>query len=578
MSSSSGINSLLSSSNTNSTLDLSNILSASTGANSTGIDVNAAVAAALYADRAPERLWQADQVTLGKQTTALTGIQTATQSLYTDLQNLNTLSGPLAARTGGASSPGYVTGTATAGAATGTHTVVVNHLATKGAWYSDVSPSATATLPDSGLTITMANGTSATFQTGSGTAGDTLQDLATSINNAGLGITANIVTDSSGSRLSMVANSTGTAADFTVTSPDFNGTSWTSPSIPQGSSLGQNSVTITSGTGANAVTFTVPTTNGESYAQLATDINAQITAYNQTATTPVAITATAGSDANGTNISITSGDGTPFTLNEPAFGFTQAAAGSNASAVVDGVPVTSATNSLTGAVAGVTINLLASTGGTALTLNVQADTNQAVNALNQLVSDYNNAFNLVNSQFAVTTSTDSNGNTTNSQGVLGGDSTVRSLQTALAQAITYVFKPASGTTTVSTLADVGVTMNNDGSLSFDQTKLTAALSNNASDVQNFFQGPALNGFANNFYKALSSFTSPANGAFKVDLQSIQAQGKALAKQISDFENGYIASQQVQLLDEFSKAETALQSLPQQMAQLNAMLGFTPKGN
>ena len=42
------------------------------GTSTPGIDVNSAVSSALYADRAPERQWQADQVTLTSQTTALT--------------------------------------------------------------------------------------------------------------------------------------------------------------------------------------------------------------------------------------------------------------------------------------------------------------------------------------------------------------------------------------------------------------------------------------------------------------------------------------------------------------------------
>jgi flagellar hook-associated protein 2 len=575
MSSTSSINPLLSSPSTNPALDLSSILAAETGATSTGIDVNSAVAAALYADRAPERIWQADQTTLSSQSTALTNIQSATESLYTDLQNLNVLGGPLAARTVSSSLSGYVTGSATTSAATGTHTVVVNHLATQGSWYSDLSSSATATLPSSAMTITMASGASATFQLGSGTSGDNLQDLASAINGAKLGVTANVVTDSSGSRLSIMSNSTGTAADFTVTSQNYTGTAWTSPDMPTGSSLGADSLTIT---GSNGATLTVQTTSGETYSQFAADINSKVAAYNQTATTPLAVTAAAGSDANGTNLSITSTDGSSFTLNQPSFGFTQAAAGADASATVDGVPVTSATNTLTGAVAGVTINLLGATQGSAVTLNVQADTTQASNALSQLVTDYNNAINLVNAQFKMATATDSSGNASTSQGVLAGDSTIRSLQSALEQAISYVYTPPTGTTTVSNLADVGITMNNDGTLSFDSSKLSTALSNNASDVQNFFQGTALNGFANNFYSALGSYTSPADGAFQVDLRSIQAQNTSLSQQISDFESGYIANQQTVLMAEFSSAEEALQALPQQMAQLNSMLGFNSKGN
>ena len=83
------------------------------------------------------------------------------------------------------------------------------------------------------------------------------------------------------------------------------------------------------------MTTTVSTTTGETYAQLASNINSM----------NLGVTATAGSDANGTNLSIASSDGTtPFTISEPSFGFTQSAAGANASLTVDGVPITSASN------------------------------------------------------------------------------------------------------------------------------------------------------------------------------------------------------------------------------------------
>jgi len=163
---------------------------------------------------------------------------------------------------------------------------------------------------------------------------------------------------------------------------------------------------------------------------------------------------------------------------------------------------------------------------------------------------------------------------THSEGVLGSDSTIVSLQSALEQALNYVNKPATGTTTVSMLSDLGITMSHDGTLSVNSATLTNALTNNSTDVQNFFEGTALNGFANSAYKALNAFTSPANGAFKVDLSSIAATSAAITSHINDFESGYIASQQVILNAEYSAAEAALQGLSTKMAQINALLGLT----
>jgi flagellar hook-associated protein 2 len=566
MSSVSAVNSLVSST-TSSTpaVNISNILAAETGATTPGIDVTSAVAAAIYADRAPERAWQADQTTLSSQTTALTAIQTATQALATDMQNLNTLTGPLSTRTVTSSNSNDVTATAATGTVTGSHTVVVNNVATTGSWYSDLESSPTATLPTSSFTLTTTAGASATIATGSGNTGDNLNDLASAINGDNLGVTATVVSDSSGSRLAIISNTSGAASDFSISAANYTGTSWKSPDIPTGGTLGANSVTLTIG----GTPTTINTTSGETYAQLATAINGL----------NLGVTATAGSDSNGTNLTIASTDGTtPFTINEPAFGFTQAVAATDASLTVDGVPIDSASNTVTGAIPGVTLTLLGPSSGSPVNLTVASDASQVSTSINQFVTDYNTAMGLLNTQFAFTSTTNSSGTTTGSQGVLASDPTIVSLQSTLEQALNFVYTPSSGTTTVSSLSDLGITAGTDGTLSVDTTTLNNALVNNPNDVQNFFEGASLNGFANSLNTALNSFTEPADGAFTVDLNSISASSASLTSEINDFETGYIANQQTLLTADFTSAEVALQELPQQMQELNSELGFNSSSN
>lgn len=549
--------SILSSATTTPSVNISSILAATTGATTPGIDVTAAVAAAIYADRAPERGWQADQTTLTSQTTALTAIQTATQAVQNDIQTLNSLAGPLAARSVASSNANIVSATAATGTVAGTHTIVVNSLASTGAWYSDAAASPTGTLPTSSFTLTTTAGASVTIPTGSGQTADNLNDLASTINgNSSLGLTASVVSDASGSRLAIISNTSGTAGDFSITSANFTGTQWTSPDIPPGDTLGTNSFTLTSG----GVTTTVSTTTGETYAQLASNINSM----------NLGVTATAGSDANGTNLSIASSDGTtPFTISEPSFGFTQSAAGANASLTVDGVPITSASNSVTGAISGVSLSLSAADPGVPVTLNVTSNAAEISTAINQFVTDYNTAIGLVNAQFTIASGS-------SSEGVLSSDSTVVNLQSALEGTINYAVTPATGTTTtVTTLNDLGITANTDGTLSVNSATLNSALTNNPNDVQNFFDGSALNGFAAAMNNALNTFTEPADGAFTVDLSGFKASYNDLTTQISNFETNYIAAQQTTLTATYSTAEIALQQLPAEMAQIQAELGVTP---
>jgi flagellar hook-associated protein 2 len=540
----------------NETYNYSQILAASTGESTPGIDVTAAVDAAIFADRAPERVWQGEITNLADQTTAMTAIQNATSTVNGDLETLNSLTGPLSARTVTSSNSDYVSATAASGTTAGTYSVVVNNLAATATWYSDQESSATSTLPTSSFTITNASGTSTTINTGSGASGDTLNDLATDINGLNLGITASVVTDSTGSELSLVSNTAASAGNFTITSPNYNGTSWTSPTIATGDTLGANTITITP---QGKSTQTITTTSGETYAQLASDINSM----------NIGITATAGSNVNGTNISIASS--TPFTISEPSFGFTQASAGQDANVSVNGVPYTSTTNSITGAIAGVTIDALAGTSGQAVTLTVASDASGAATAINQLVTDYNTLMGLINTQYTVTT--DSNGDV--SQGVLASDPTLGNLQTALEEAMNYNTTSSSTPTTVSNLSDLGISMNGDGTLTVDTTTLDSALATNPSDVQNFLEGSALNGFANSFSTTLNSYLDPNTGAFTLDLSSISSTSSDLTQQIDTFESGYIANQQTILTADYSEAETALQQLPEEMEQLNSELGLTP---
>ena len=551
--------------------DVSSILAAVNNKSTTAIDVTAAVAAGIYADRAPERAWQADQTTLTSETTALTAMQTATQAIQTDMQSLNSLTGPLSERTVTSSASSEVTATAASGTVAGSHTVVVNNIASTGAWYSSLETSSTATLPTSSITITPASGTAVTIQTGSGNTGDTLTDLATAINKDNLGVTATVVSDSTGSRLAIISNSSGAAADFSISSSY---TSWTAPALTSGEALAVGTIKLTGATSASG-SATITITAGETYAELATAINQAMDSNGNS----LGLTATATTDSSGNaNLSIASTDGsTPFTINEPSstsgsLGFTQSVQGEDASLTVDGIPIDSASNTVTGAISGVTLNLLGASSTTAVNLTVASNATDVSTAINQFVTDYNTAIGLLNAQFTVSSSTDSSGATTSGEGVLASDPTVRSLQSALESAINYIYTPTSGTTAVASLYDLGITQGTDGTLSVDSTTLDNALANNATDVQNFFEGAALNGFAASVNNEMDTYTNAATGAFKVDLSSISTQNSDLTTQIDNYESSYIAAQQTQLTAMYTRAENALESLSTTMDQINALLG------
>jgi flagellar hook-associated protein 2 len=77
---------------------------------------------------------------------------------------------------------------------------------------------------------------------------------------------------------------------------------------------------------------------------------------------------------------------------------------------------------------------------------------------------------------------------------------------------------------------------------------------------------------------LTNFTSPANGAFTVDLQSISTENTGLETDITNFQANVIAPLKIQLTTEYSNAEIALQQLPAEIKDVDAELGQNNSSN
>src|SRR5271165_5148323 len=290
--------------------------------------------------------------------------------------------------------------------------------------------------------------------------------------------------------------------------------------------------------------------------QLASSINTQ----------NLGVTATVVNDSSGSRLAIVSnntGAANAFTISgATGLTFTQASPGQDAALTVDGIPIDSASNTVTGAITGLTLNLVGAAPGGQINLTIAPDSSAVSEAIATFVGAYNTAIGDVNTQYSVSA--------TNEEGPLAGDSTVQMLQNALLSAGSY----SGGGNGISTLADLGINMNNDGTLSLDTSTLNNAVQNNFAAVQNFMQGATSNGFVTNLNNQLSTLTDPTSGAFTVDLQSISAENTDLQSQINDFQ-AYLNTQQTLLTAEYSQADITLQQLPQEEAQINAELGYQP---
>ena len=182
--------------------------------------------------------------------------------------------------------------------------------------------------------------------------------------------------------------------------------------------------------------------------------------------------------------------------NTTGLNFNVGSKGADASLTVDGVPIDSSSNTVTTAIPGVTLNLLGET-SSPVTLQVSSDTSQAATAINNFVSAYNTVISNMNSQNSYNAAT-------GTAGTLMGDSSAEIVQsTLLADASTSV----SGNGAITNLADLGITMNEDGTLTVDSSQLTSALTSNFQGVQSFFQTTST-GFAQKFSSDLTNLTDP----------------------------------------------------------------------
>lgn len=178
----------------------------------------------------------------------------------------------------------------------------------------------------------------------------------------------------------------------------------------------------------------------------------------------------------------------------PGATMTETAPGTNAALTVNGVAISSPSNTISDAIEGVTLTLKNVT-STPVTLTVARDNASVSAAAAKFVDAYNALITQLKSRSAFA-------NGTTPAGVLAGDNTVRQM---LDQLRTIFTTPASGGT-LAYLAEVGITTQAGGTLKFDSGKLGAALIANFADVANLFNGAT--GFATRLMNWADEATRP----------------------------------------------------------------------
>jgi flagellar hook-associated protein 2 len=435
-----------------------------------GFDVATTVSQIQAANQAIETPWQNQLTALKAQDTVLSSLGTDLSTLSTSLQKLTDFEGVFAEKQGSSSNLDVLSLTsASSSAAAGSHTIEVSQLAQTSSDVSSAVASPSDTLTG---TVTIQGQVFDTSTAGS----NTLAGLVSAINSASIGVTASVITDSSGSRLSIVSGTSGAAGQL------------------------------------SAITSTL-------------------------------------SDS-------TSGGG--------VISFSTAQTGQDADLTVDGVSVTSASNTVTGAIAGVTFQLLA-TSAAPVQVQITDDTTDIATAINSFVSAYNTVVGDVNTQ-------EQSGAGATSAALLGSP-----LIAQLQEALTNSLFSGAASGSIQNITQLGISVNNDGTLTVDADTLTSALNSNLSDGTGFLQNSG--SFGQTLATALNNVgTQAPNGAIYLAQQQNSSQETALNADITN-ENAILATQKTQLTDELNTANQILQSIPEQLDEVNSVFdsltGFNP---
>jgi flagellar hook-associated protein 2 len=311
----------------------------------------------------------------------------------------------------------------------------------------------------------------------------------------------------------------------------------TSKPVAATAAVGTGTLTLTVGGASSAINID---SSNNTLAGIASAIN---NAPDNPGVTANVITTTDGSRlvlkgtstgaANAITVTSSGGDGGLSSLvYDPANGITNLTntPAQDAKFSINGFPASSSNNLVSGAITGVTINLLqASALATPTTLTVSPDTTTATAAVDKFVTALNATISSIQTLTAYDPSTQT-------AGPLNGNATLESFQNQLASILGTV--KAGGATGIHSLADLGITANTDGSYASDDTKLGNALTSSLAGVAGLLGGS--NGIATQLDKLVSSYTgaggllSSINQGLQSSLKSVASQQAALATQLASY--------------------------------------------
>ena len=225
----------------------------------------------------------------------------------------------------------------------------------------------------------------------------------------------------------------------------------------------------------------------------------------------------------------------------------------NAELSVDGIALSSPSNTLNNVVDGLSLNLRKTT-TSEVTVTVASDTASVKTAITGFVSAFNTLAGFIASQTAYSAGSKSGG-------ALQGDQATLALQRQLRQVIN---EGSSASSSWSRLSDIGITMQADGTLAADNAKLDNAAAH-LNELSKLLitdgSGSADSGFARRF-KRLADAALSSDGMFATRTASIQARTTRNSKSQEAMQKRLDQTQ--------ARLQAQYSALDSQMANLNAL--------
>jgi flagellar hook-associated protein 2 len=225
------------------------------------------------------------------------------------------------------------------------------------------------------------------------------------------------------------------------------------------------------------------------------------------------------------------------------------------------VTVQRSSNTITDAIPGITLSLIAATTDTPVTLSVTRDTSAVAGNIKALVGKYNDIVTFINERTKYDPQTHQGGD-------FVGEGAARTVLSRIRQALS---SSVDGSGTYTGVSQVGFQTQRDGTITVDEGKLTAALSTNYTAVRDLFIGQSgSTGAAQRVFDAIDALSAIQNGALTARQQGLNNQIAALTTSITQKQQD-LADYQERLQLQFAALD-ALVSQMQTQSSFLAKLG------